>query len=53
VTAPAGIERFYREVGEAVVDRARLPSRADPDVDALSEAAARHGITIVGPPPGQ
>jgi quercetin dioxygenase-like cupin family protein len=53
VTAPAGVDRFYREVGEAVVDRTRLPSRADPDVDTLSEAAARHGITIVGPPPGQ
>jgi mannose-6-phosphate isomerase-like protein (cupin superfamily) len=52
VTAPAGIEAFYREVGEAVADRASLPSRTEPDADALMEAAARHGIAILGPPPG-
>jgi quercetin dioxygenase-like cupin family protein len=52
VTAPGGVEDFYRQVGESVVDRTKLPPRAVPDVQALSSTAAKHGITIVGPPPG-
>jgi mannose-6-phosphate isomerase-like protein (cupin superfamily) len=52
IAAPAGVEGFYRQVGEPVTDRGRLPSRAVPDVEALSGAAAQHGIAIVGPPPG-
>jgi quercetin dioxygenase-like cupin family protein len=52
ITVPAGLEAFYREVGEQVAVRADLPEHAEPDIDALSDAAARHGITIVGPPPG-
>ena len=52
VTVPGGFEDFYREVGQAVADRTQLPAPTEPDVEALSTAAARHGITIVGPPPG-
>ena len=52
VTVPGGFEGFYRQAGEAVPDRTRLPARSEPDVDALSSTAARYGIRIVGPPPG-
>ena len=52
VTAPAGFEGFYREVGKPVADRSQLPARSEPDVAALAPAAARYGVTIVGPPPG-
>jgi mannose-6-phosphate isomerase-like protein (cupin superfamily) len=51
VTTPAGFEAFYRDVGEPVADRTRLPPRVEPDAEALSRAAAQHGIAIVGPPP--
>jgi quercetin dioxygenase-like cupin family protein len=50
VTTPGGFEAFYRHVGEPVTDRERLPTRTEPDVEALSRAAAQHGIAIVGPP---
>jgi quercetin dioxygenase-like cupin family protein len=53
IATPAGIEAFYRDVGEPVVDRTRQPSRSEPDVEGLSSAAAQHGIAIVGPPPGR
>jgi quercetin dioxygenase-like cupin family protein len=52
ITTPAGLEAFYRDVGELVADRTRLPTPSEPDVKALSSAAAQHGIAIVGPPPG-
>ena len=52
VSAPGGVEDFYRQVGVSVSDRTRLPERKAPDVQALSGTAAEHGITIVGPPPG-
>jgi quercetin dioxygenase-like cupin family protein len=52
ITAPAGLEAFYRQVGEAVADRSRPPAVSEPDVEALAPAAAQHGIAIVGPPPG-
>jgi hypothetical protein len=52
ITTPGGLEAFYREVGQPVADRNRLPDRTEPDVDALTPAAAQHGIAIVGPPPG-
>jgi hypothetical protein len=50
-TTPAGLEIFYRQVGEPVTDRERLPTRTEPDVEALSCAAPQHGIAIVVPPP--
>lgn len=51
ITAPGGFERFYRDVGEPVPDRSRLPARRQPPVDAITAAAARHGSTVTGPPP--
>lgn len=45
------MEGFYREAGETVKDRGRLPPKTEPDAERLAEIAARHGITIVGPPP--
>jgi quercetin dioxygenase-like cupin family protein len=52
VTVPGGFEGFYRQAGESVPDRTLLPARGEPDVEALSNTAARYGIRIVGPPPG-
>ena len=52
IATPGGVEAFYRQVGEPVTDRGRLPGRTEPDVEALSRAVAQHGIAIVGPPPG-
>ena len=51
IATPGGVESFYRHAGELVTDRGRLPSRTEPDVEALSAAAAAYGIAIVGPPP--
>jgi quercetin dioxygenase-like cupin family protein len=50
VTAPAGFEDFYREVGLPVTDRTQLPAITEPDVGALIAIAAKHDVTIVGPP---
>jgi mannose-6-phosphate isomerase-like protein (cupin superfamily) len=52
VTVPGGFEGFYGRAGEGEPDRTRLPARSEPDVEALSNTAARYGIRIVGPPPG-
>jgi quercetin dioxygenase-like cupin family protein len=51
IGTPGGVEAFYRRVGEPVTDRRRLLGRTEPDVEALSRAAADNGIAIVGPPP--
>lgn len=52
ISTPGGFERFYRTVGTPVTDRTEVPPRTEPDIEALSTVAARHGIAIVGPPPG-
>lgn len=49
---PGGMDAFFREAGDSVTDRDELPQRSEPDVAQLSEIAARHGLTITGPPPG-
>jgi mannose-6-phosphate isomerase-like protein (cupin superfamily) len=51
VTAPAGLEDFYRAAGEAISDRTKLPERTEPDDEALPELAAQYGVTVIGPPP--
>ena len=49
---PGGFEDFYRQVGDRVYERDHLPTPTEPDVESLSEVAARFGVTIVGPPIG-
>jgi quercetin dioxygenase-like cupin family protein len=49
---PAGFEAFAAEVGEpAHAPTLPPPPAGPPDFAALAEAAARHQITILGPPP--
>jgi quercetin dioxygenase-like cupin family protein len=50
--APAGFERFAAEVGQPAPALTLPPPPAEPpDAAALARVAARHGITILGPPP--
>jgi quercetin dioxygenase-like cupin family protein len=49
---PAGFEQFAAEVGEPARALTLPPSPAGPpDFAALAQAAARHQITILAPPP--
>jgi quercetin dioxygenase-like cupin family protein len=49
---PGGFEQFAAEVGEPAPALTLPPPPAGPpDLAALAQVAARHGITIVGPPP--
>lgn len=49
---PAGFERFAAEAGEPAQALTLPPPPAgEPDFAALAQAAARHGITILAPPP--
>ena len=49
---PAGFEQFATEVGEPAQALALPPPPAGPpDFAALTQAAARHQITILAPPP--
>jgi quercetin dioxygenase-like cupin family protein len=49
---PAGFERFAAQVGQPARARTLPPEPAGPpDPAALAQAAARHGITILAPPP--
>ncbi len=49
--APAGHERFYRASGEPAKHRS-LPPAGEPDMDRVQAAAAKHGVELLGPPPG-
>jgi quercetin dioxygenase-like cupin family protein len=50
--APAGFEKFAAEVGQPAQALTLPPEPAGPpDFAALAQAAARHGITILAPPP--
>ncbi|WFE98980.1 quercetin 2,3-dioxygenase [Micromonospora sp. WMMD964] len=51
ITTPAGFEQFAAEAGTPARNR-RLPDQAPIDPAALGHAAARHGIELLGPPPG-
>lgn len=49
---PAGFEKFVAEVGEPARALTLPPQPAGPpDLAALTQTAARHGITILAPPP--
>jgi mannose-6-phosphate isomerase-like protein (cupin superfamily) len=48
--APAGFERFAAEVGRPA-EALTLPPAEPADLAAVTKAAARHGITILAPPP--
>ena len=50
ITVPAGFEEFTAEAGERARERV-LPEDSTVDPVALQEAAARHDIEILGPPP--
>lgn len=52
ITAPSGFESFAAEVGEPARER-RMPDPAPVDGATLAAVAARHGIEILGPPPGE
>jgi quercetin dioxygenase-like cupin family protein len=54
VYTPGGIDRFFREVGEPAKEhRVPDPLTEAPDFAHLTEVAARHGLQLLGPPPGQ
>jgi quercetin dioxygenase-like cupin family protein len=49
---PAGFEQFAAEVGQPAQALTLPPEPAGPpDLAALAQTAARHGITILAPPP--
>ena len=49
---PAGFEQFAAEAGDPAQALTLPPPPAGPpDFDALAQAAARHGISILAPPP--
>ena len=49
---PAGFEQFAAEVGQPAQALTLPPEPGGPpDLAALAQAAARHGITILAPPP--
>ncbi|WBB54289.1 quercetin 2,3-dioxygenase [Verrucosispora sp. WMMD573] len=52
LTTPAGFEEYVADVGVPALER-RLPDPAPIDPAALGHASARHGIELLGPPPGQ
>ncbi|MER7456465.1 quercetin 2,3-dioxygenase [Micromonospora sp. NPDC126480] len=52
ITTPAGFERFAAEAGTPAPER-RLPDAGPIDPAALGHAAIRHGIELLGPPPGR
>lgn len=51
VHTPAGHDRFYRDAGHPAPDLV-LPPPGPPDMPRLMQACDRHGIEILGPPPG-
>ncbi|WP_238007892.1 cupin domain-containing protein [Dactylosporangium sp. AC04546] len=50
LTVPAGFEGFAAAAGTPAAER-RLPDPQPVDPAALAQAAARHGIELLGPPP--
>lgn len=50
ITTPSGFEGFAADVGEPATHRG-LPDPGPVDPAALAQAAARHDIDVLGPPP--
>lgn len=50
---PGGFEQWFTETGTAATTLALPPApTTPPDMAALTTAASRHGVEILGPPPG-
>ncbi len=50
---PGGIFPFFEEIGEPAPSTTLPPVSDEPwDIDALLKAMERHGMEVVGPPPG-
>lgn len=51
--APGGIAAFFEEIGEPGPSTTLPPVSDEPwNIDVLVEAMERHGMEVVGPPPG-
>lgn len=54
IVAPAGLRAFFEDMGEPAASRGvPPPPEGPPDMRRLEELAAKYGITILGPPPGE
>jgi quercetin dioxygenase-like cupin family protein len=54
IVAPGGLRAFFEALGEQAPTRSLPPPPAEPpDPQRLIEQAAKYGITILGPPPGE
>jgi hypothetical protein len=52
LATPAGLERFFAELGEPAVDREHPPvPSGPPDIERMMAITAKYGIEVVGPPP--
>jgi len=51
ISTPGGHDRFFRESGRLAAERA-LPPDDEADMARLEAACRRHGVEILGPPPG-
>jgi hypothetical protein len=49
--APAGLEKFFEEVGEEATNRSSPPPFGQEEIERLLAAAPKYGIEI--PPPGK
>lgn len=53
LVSPARLLPFFEEIGEPALESTMPPPPAGPpDLDGLVEAATRHGMEVLGPPPG-
>jgi hypothetical protein len=52
IIVPGGFESFFVETFPAAVEGSS-PSEASLNFGKLAKAAARYGVTILGPPPGE
>ncbi len=48
---PAGLERFFYEVGKPATDPSSPPPFEEEDIERFLEAAARYGVEIISPEP--